>query len=185
MPRIYVADLAAYNAGYLHGKWFDPADFDYDADELHSAVQEMLEDGHRQYAAATLSEKHEEWAIHDYEEFDGVQISEWQQFDFVCELAQALDDKGEAFGLFVSHFGLEISDAVSAFDEAYIGDMSLEDYAYNLVEECYLPELSGGSKEFFESYFDYDKFARDLKLGGDVVEISPRYDAHYLFDGNW
>lgn len=38
MPRIYVACLASYNAGRLHGKWFDLEDYG-DADDLQDAVR--------------------------------------------------------------------------------------------------------------------------------------------------
>lgn len=37
--RIYVASLADYNAGRLHGEWIDAHQT---ADELHSAVTAML-----------------------------------------------------------------------------------------------------------------------------------------------
>ena len=52
-PRIYVACLAAYNSGYLHGAWIDA---DQPADDIQSAVGEML--------AASPIPRAEEWAIH-------------------------------------------------------------------------------------------------------------------------
>ena len=38
-PRIYVACLAAYNNGYLHGAWIDA---DQDTDEIRAEVAAML-----------------------------------------------------------------------------------------------------------------------------------------------
>jgi antirestriction protein len=62
-PCIYVADLAAYNAGYLHGVWIEccPAD----ADAWQQAIDEML-------AASPVGEDAEEWAIHDTENWHGI-----------------------------------------------------------------------------------------------------------------
>lgn len=37
--RIYVACLASYNSGVLHGEWIDA---NQSADEIHSEVQSML-----------------------------------------------------------------------------------------------------------------------------------------------
>ena len=37
-PRIYVACLASYNAGILHGEWIDATD----ADEIREAIETML-----------------------------------------------------------------------------------------------------------------------------------------------
>ena len=176
-PRIYVADLAAYNAGILHGRWIDAAQ---DAEDIQAEVNEMLAEGAKLYGAETLSPVHEEWAIHDYEGFDGINLSEWESFDRVSELAKAIDEHGEAFGAFVSYFGIDPEDALSKFEDAYIGEMSLEDYAYEIVEECYLPQLPKGTPDIFTTYFDYEKFARDLDLGGDVVDADG-----YLFHGVW
>lgn len=38
-PRIYVACLAAYNNGYLHGAWLSA---NRDVDEIYAEIQEML-----------------------------------------------------------------------------------------------------------------------------------------------
>jgi len=57
-PRIYVACLAAYNAGRLHGRWIDAAQ---DAADIQAEVRKML--------AASPQADAEEWAIHDYEGF--------------------------------------------------------------------------------------------------------------------
>ena len=38
-PRIYVACLAAYNNGYLHGEWIDA---NQDTDDLHAEIKKIL-----------------------------------------------------------------------------------------------------------------------------------------------
>lgn len=65
-PRIYVADLAAYNAGRLRGTWIDLSEYatdDRDVSELLAAIDSML------LGAPTLHpfDRGEEWAIHDSE----------------------------------------------------------------------------------------------------------------------
>ena len=57
-PRIYVASLADYNNGNLHGRWIDA---DQDPEEIRAEVAAMLA-GSREAVA-------EDWAIHDYEGF--------------------------------------------------------------------------------------------------------------------
>jgi len=68
-PRIYVACLASYNAGILHGEWIDATD----ADTIREAIQEMLKGSPTAGA--------EEWAIHDYEGFGSIRLSEWEDVD--------------------------------------------------------------------------------------------------------
>src|SRR3546814_2841719 len=83
-PRIYVACLAAYNNGYLHGSWIDA---EQDAWAIYDDVKAML-------AASPIAEA-EEWAIHDYEGFGNVRISEYAGFAYVSELAAFIAEHGE------------------------------------------------------------------------------------------
>ena len=64
-PRFYVAYLAAYNSGNLHGAWM-------------AAAQEpwsIYDDVKRCWRNPPVAGA-EEWAIHDYEDFSGVGIEE-------------------------------------------------------------------------------------------------------------
>jgi len=63
--RIYVACLAAYNSGYLHGQWIDATQGE---DHIWTETRAML--------AASPIPHTDEWAIHDYEGFEGADLSE-------------------------------------------------------------------------------------------------------------
>ncbi|MDN5536117.1 antirestriction protein ArdA, partial [Comamonas sp.] len=65
--RIYVADLAAYNAGYLHGVWIDAT---LELDDIQAQVDYML--------AASPVEGAEGCAIHDFEGFDSYRLGEYE-----------------------------------------------------------------------------------------------------------
>lgn len=179
--RIYVASLSDYNNGDLHGEWFNVADYAY-GDALAEDVAAMIAKG----PAARRGEVAEEWAIHDYDGFDGIRISEWEDFDNVIALGTAIEnlrDEGlnEAFGDFLEDIAgdigyfADIDDAVERFREAYIGEMTLEDYAYSYAEDAI------GLTGFALQYFDAEKFARDLSASGDVTETMHGH----LFHGNW
>ena len=90
--RIYVASLSDYNAGRLHGRWINA---DQDADEIFAEVKTML--------AASPEPFAEEWAIHDYEGFHGIKIHEWESFETVSELAEAIEEHGQAFAAFYGY----------------------------------------------------------------------------------
>ena len=62
-PRIYVACLAAYNNGHLHGRWIDA---NQDPDAIQVEISAML-------AASPIADA-EEWAIHDYEGYEGARL---------------------------------------------------------------------------------------------------------------
>lgn len=76
------------------------------------------------------------------------------------------EDEGIAIRFLMDDLGYDLKDALAKKDDVILYRGRLVDYAAELVEECYdLPEIA-------ERYFDYEAFARDLELGGDVVEIA-------------
>jgi antirestriction protein len=65
-------------------------------------------------------------------------------------------------------------DAFPAFRDSYEGEMSAEDFAWDVAEDS-MPADSLGLR-----YFDAEGFARDMKLSGEFVEVGP-----YLFRTSW
>ena len=99
-PRIYVACLAAYNNGYLHGTWIDA---DQDADQIRDEIAAML--------ARSPVEDAEEYAIHDYEGFEGVSISEYAGIDSVARMAAFIAEHGALGAGLLGHFGGDMDQA--------------------------------------------------------------------------
>lgn len=145
--RIYVACLASYNSGKLHGVWIDCEG--KGADELQDEVSVMLR--------ASPEPSAEEYAIHDHEGF-GELISEYTSLSAVAELCALLDEHGEAFGAYAENVGVEHADA-EGFQDAYCGTWDSEEaYAEHLIDEGVLGEIAGA----LASYIDTARLARDL-----------------------
>jgi len=66
----------------------------------------------------------------------------------------------------------DLSDAIHNADNFCIRESSLIDAATELADECYLSQLPKETRQFFESYFDYQSFANDCRIGGDMVEFT-------------
>lgn len=146
VPRIYVACLASYNPGHLHGEWIDAMD----AKDIREAIQAMLRRSPCPGA--------EEWAIHDYEGFGPLRLSEWEDIDRVAELGSLIAEHGAAFAAYADHVGVDFA-TEEAFEDAYCGEWDSEEhYATNLFEELYGHEVP----EHMAPYIDYGAFARDL-----------------------
>jgi antirestriction protein len=121
-PRIYVACLASYNAGTLHGRWIDAAQ---DPESIAAEVSEMLSQSAEPGA--------EEWAIHDYEGFGSYPIGEYESLRTVAEIAAGIEEYGPAFAEYFSHRGGD--PCARKFQDAYLGEWgSLEDYAAEFRE---------------------------------------------------
>lgn len=163
-PSIYVACLAAYNNGHLHGRWIKAAD----PEEIWDAVRAMLADSPIPDA--------EEWAIHDYEGFAGARISEWASFDKVCELGEFVSEHGELGAKLYAHFGDDLEQASAQFED-YAGEhKSLGEFAEQLHEDTgtQIPEA-------LQHYIDWDALGRDLELGGDVFTIELGFERVHIF----
>lgn len=163
-PRIYVACLASYNAGILHGCWIDATD----PDDIREKVAAML--------AASPERDAEEWAIHDYEGFEGAEIAEYAGFDEVCALADFVEEYGGLGGKLLEHFCGRLDEARAAFED-YAGEFkSLEDFAYDLTEQA-------GTKipDDIAPYVDYAAMGRDIELNGDVFTVETGFEEVHIF----
>ena len=160
--QIYVGTYAKYNNGLIFGKWFDLSDYS-DKDEFIEACQELHGD-----------EEDPELMFQDYENIPEAFISEsWLSENFfeVRDAIEKLSEtQQEAFFVWCDHKSHDISeedgdDLISSFSDEYIGEYKdEEDYAYEVVEQCYdLPE-------FAKTYFDYSAFARDLFMTDNWME---------------
>lgn len=164
-PRIYVACLAAYNAGMLHGVWIDVED---DAEAVGEAIAAML--------AASPEPGAEEWAIHDYEDFGGVQIGEHTGIERVVEIAAFLRERGRLGALVLEQLDGDLDRAEQALDEDYRGQFaSLAD----CMEETY--EDLASVPEGLRGYIDWEAMARDAALSGEVFTVETAPDAVHVF----
>jgi antirestriction protein len=152
--RIYVACLAAYNSGRMHGAWIDATQDETGIqDDIHSMLLASPEPGA------------EEWAIHDYDGFGdlGRALGEWADFETISKVANLLEEHGAAYGEYAAHMGSNEWPDGDDFEEAFLGKWDSEQaYAESYVDDSgMLSEMP----ENLRMYFDYDGFARDLFMG--------------------
>lgn len=163
-PRIYVASLSDYNAGRLHGTWIDAAQ---DTEQIHDAITEMLADA--------PSPDAEEWAIHDYEGFGDLPISEYEPVEAVAWYARGIGEHGLAFASWIAHTGYDPDDDAD-FGEAYMGEWtSVEGYVAAYLEDTGLQaDFDQAVPASLAPYarIDVDALARDLMLGGEFFSAT-------------
>ena len=165
-PKIYIACLASYNAGMLHGEYVDAT---LEPDEIREEIQRVLESSPIKDA--------EEYAIHDYEDFCEVELGEYPDLEEVSNVAKFLVEHGELGAEILSHFCCDLEEARKAIEEQYLGEYeSLEDYA-----EEYVEQLGLDIPESIQNYVDYKSLGRDMELGGDVYTIKTAYKEVHVF----
>ena len=168
-PRVYVACLAAYNNGRLHGEWIDA---DQDAEQLAAEIKTML--------AASPERFAEEWAIHDYEGFGPLRLSEWESVERVAAIAAGIADHGEPSAAWLSNDSSRDPEDADSFTDCYRGEWdSMRAYADNLADEL---GLWGVAEKAGSPYVvvDVDAFARDLDIELETADTGTH--SLYIFD---
>lgn len=168
-PRIYVACLAAYNNGILHGEWIDA---DQTVGELHEAVQRML--------AVSPEPGAEEWAIHDVEGFGPLRLGEYESLERVAAIAAGISKHGEAFTAWLSYDSDRDSVQLQAFEDAYLGEWeSLRAYAEDHAEQAGLWDAAEKAGSPYV-VVDIDMLTRDLDI--ELYALPSGHGTLHVFD---
>jgi len=169
-PRIYVACLASYNAGKLHGAWIDLGS-GVDVDDIMESIADMIEE--------SPSPGAEEWAIHDYDDMPGFS-DEHPNLGELCEAAELIEDRGEIAGKLLEEYTLE--EAKRYLEDGYQGQYeSVEEWAEQFLEDT--GALSGMTDQL-KWYFDFCSYARDCELSGDIFTIEIHHKEVHVFWSN-
>ena len=168
--RVYIACLAAYNAGILHGKWVDVDGLT--VDELQSEINAVL--------AASPEEGAEEWAIHDHEGFHGLIKGEWPNLEDVCKWAELIAEHGEAIALYGAYNGIDTDELESRFLDSYRGEWdSFQDYVEQTCDDIgYLENVP----DHIKYHIDWESVAREWSY--DHFEEKAAGGGVHVFDAN-
>ena len=158
-PRIYVASLSDYNDGRLHGRWLDA---NQPIDDLQAGIAEML--------AASPVPWAEEYAIHDYDDFGGLRLDEYESLDTIAAMAAGIVKYGRPFAAWARSVGTKQATPESfrgqylgswadlrAFGEEFVDDLGLERYL-DAVPKSLRPYVSVNT----------DALVSDMLLNGEI-----------------
>jgi antirestriction protein len=168
-PRIYVACLASYNNGRLHGKWIAA---DQTPEDILEEIQGML--------GASPEPRAEEWSIHDYDGLGSLQLGEAESLARISAIASGITEHGPAFSGWLAYDSSRDASEAQAFKDAYRGDWeSLRAYAETYAESTGLYEAAEKAGSPYIRV-DLDALERDLKM--DVYTIPSSHGTVYVFD---
>jgi antirestriction protein len=164
-PKIYVADLAAYNAGCLHGVWIDACQ---DLEDIHQDIAAMLADS--PIAGA------EEYAIHDYDDFAGYRVHEYDRIERVAAAARLIAEYGARAAAVLDHWSGDVEGPKHSLEEDYCGEYdSLADFAEEFTgETCAIPPN-------LAYYIDYERMAADMEIN-DVYTVEEGGKVHVFWN---
>lgn len=180
-PAIYVASLADYVNGHLHGVWLDAA---RDPADIYADIAAML--------ARSREPNAEEFAIHDDEQFGPWRVNEYDSIERVSRIARGIAEHGYAYAAWADALDDDLNDIdpeseTAAFHEAYLGHYnSITDYAEQLADDLGFTDELAKLPERMRRYthIDYAAMARDLEAGGDIATIDNPEGGVWIFHAN-
>lgn len=149
--RIYVGTYAKYNAGSIAGAWLSLEG--HDKESFLEACKELHKD-----------EADPELMFQDFEGFPKALYSESHIDDRIFDWLELDEDDRELLEVYQNEID---SDAdIEKAREAFMGKHDSEsDWAAQWLEETGGLE---GVPEHLQNYIDFEAYARDARLGGDV-----------------
>jgi antirestriction protein len=155
-PRVYVGTYAKYNSGSIKGEWLDLDDYS-DKESFLAACAELHKD-----------ESDPELMFQDFESVPAGMVSESHISDDLWDWLALDDDDKELLSVYREHVRDDggIDDARDAFMSK--GHNTEADWAAEWLEETGGLE---GVPAHLENYIDFESYARDARLGGDVCFV--------------
>jgi len=165
MLKIYITDLAGYNAGHLRGRFIT---LPMDEAELEACIKEILVYG-------------DEYFISDYE-FDEVELFKVEEFDNPFELNRKIALITERLEpsqyksvkvLLKNGLATSLEDAIDKVDALIVyPDSTMTDIARQYIEEY--TDLNG-YHPLIVNHIDYEGIGRDLELEGNFYQDGDDY----------
>ena len=169
MLNVYLTDLQAYNEGHLVGRFID---LPISENKLAQAISEVLREGE----TICGSSNHEEYFLTDWGwgDVEFFSVGEYENIYDLNKKLQAIEEvesyKHKAIAFLLSE-GLanDLDDAIYKAEDVIVHEnQSMEDLAYDLLQECYgvdtLPSIISNN-------INYENVAKDLEMDGTYFEM--------------
>ena len=189
--RIYVACLASYSSGILHGTWCDFTE------DIQAQVNGMLRESKypnvmvecpacRGTGCTSCADKGEvpsaeEWAIHDSEGFPPGYVKEHSGFDELADMADLIDEQGLELvtAAMECTSSTDVDSIRTMIEDNYCGAHgSLADWAEEMCSDLYSGEMDK-LPDFIKYHIDWAAVAQEL-LGGGYQEARIN-GTHHIF----
>lgn len=175
-PSVWVACLAAYNSGILHGAWVN----------VPSSAEAMQEEIEAIIKGSPCPDA-EEWAFHDYSDFAPFGIHEFEDINTLVMKANILNDLSgdeiDAFGYwdYQEYSNEDEHDILERFRDEFVGvHKSGSDYAWDYFHEFYSDQIQGP----FEWFLDWDRAWEYMVNAWGYYSAQVGFEKCYVFRGN-
>lgn len=161
--KIYVACLASYNSGRVHGVWLDATQ---DLKKIRAKIRRMLNESPIQNAS--------DWAIHGEEGFGDLELSETENLETIQQIVHFIQKHGELGRYLLAQHKGDTDYSQKMLDEYYVGCFeTLADYA--------LETMRHEVPDHLHFHIDWQKVGEDMTFTGDVDVFEENENTLHIF----
>lgn len=155
MSKIYVGTYHKYNNGSIKGDWLDLEDYASN-DDFYEACRELHND-----------EPDPELMFQDWEDIPASFITECSLDERVWDWLELDEDDRQTVSLYLDEIDRQstVEEALDCYDGEHDSE---EDWARDF---WYSTGMSSQLPEYAQNYIDYESYARDCRLGGDITFV--------------
>lgn len=155
MSQVYVSTYNKYNNGSLYGEWLDLSDYAGKEDFLEACVK------------LHSDESDPELMFQDWEDIPSKFIGESHIDETVWDWLALNSAERETVAIYLTEIDHNCS--IQAALDSYDGEHESEsDWARDFWEQT---GMVSQLPAFAQNYIDYEQFARDCRLGGDITFV--------------
>jgi antirestriction protein len=155
MSKIYVGTYHKYNNGSIKGDWLDLEDYASN-DDFYEACRELHND-----------EPDPELMFQDWEDIPASFITECSLDERVWDWLELDEDDRQTVSLYLDEIDRQstVEEALDCYDGEHDTE---EDWARDFWAST---GMSSQLPEYAQNYIDYESYARDCRLGGDITFV--------------
>ena len=171
-PKIYVANLAAYNNGRMVGDWITPTDY-ASYDDFNKAIQKAT-----RYA--------DEVAVHDYDYLPS-SLGEYPDIEGIYDFCHQVEDSFLCLDALIAYaeymHGSDVTQInFTEAEDLYCGKYNyFKDYAEYYFDECGDGAEIEKLPENLQFHFDMHSYSKDLQYHYHVVERGAPHYGVFVF----
>lgn len=162
--QIYIACLAAYNNGYLHGKWVDA-----------TLGEDCIQDEIKDILATSPIPNAEEWEIHDFDNVPQFIQDNYKDFDDLEQWINAYHERGSVIFEMAKDLSIYHLDDILIYDDNNYREHwnSFKEFAIDYFyenEQC---------PEHLIAHIDFDSYAYELRHDYFSIEHNGRTHVYF------
>ena len=130
-------------------------------DQFNTGMDRLIQNGCEEVEIQVIDGE-----SHQYQLAQSLKVGQADIERWFTELEDLTEEDAERLCFLIDHCGYTASDALEKYDSVCLFTGSAEEYAEEVLED------TQSIPDYLQGYIDYQAFARDMTLNGEIIELN-------------